>query len=122
MKKIVILERLDEPSDYNFRVAFRIIIPAAKQLFYSDGTKTSAYPYAAAALIAAIQAGQVEEVVEVMHWTRDASGNPPPLNAVAADMETRYNQIQTEMNTRNPWVRYGTSWDGSAWTQEGVVL
>ena len=122
MKSIVILDRFSIPSDYNFHVAFRLTVPTGKQPFFADDSKTSAYASAEQPTIDAIKAGQVVEVVKSMRWTKDDEGNLPPLSTVTADLEAKLADLQAVMDTRNPWVKYGTSYDGNAWTQAGVTL
>lgn len=114
-RRIVILKRINEPSDLAFEFVLWADVPAARQPFYADPTATSAYAEATAAEIDAIKTGAVAEQLDS---GTAAAGTPLP--EILAKLEARWERWQDEVNTRNPWVRYGTSWDGTTWTQEGV--
>lgn len=115
-RKIIILDRTGLPSDQNYRVAFWLDVPAARQPFYADATATSVVKGATQAEIDAIKAGQiVEEVVEVPALA--GATQTQLLNALIA----RYNARQAEFTARNPWARYGSYWDGTGWTAVTVA-
>lgn len=114
-KRIVILERINEPSDLAFQFVLWADVPVARQARYADPNATSAYAEATAAEIDAIKTGAV---AEQLGSGTAAAGTP--LAQIYAKLETRWEQWQDEVNTRNPWVRYGSSWDGTTWTQDGV--
>ena len=63
MKKIIILENLGTD-----RIAYRVclwgVVPVARQPFYADATKESAYRDASADELAALRSGAVVEHVE----------------------------------------------------------
>jgi len=114
-KKIIILERLDEPSDYNFNVLFWLDVPAERQRFFANPAATSAYKDATPEEIAAIQNGQIKEVVQKCSYLAGTT-----IAAIIADLQAKYSANQAALNSHNPWVRYGTYWDGSSWTQQGT--
>jgi hypothetical protein len=116
MAAIIQLERTGMPSDQNFRVAFWLDVPAARQSYYADASLTSAFKGITAPELAAIRSGEVIEVVEVL--PKLASGT---VGEWRADAVVRFNQLQTELNNRNPWARYGTRWDGTTWTPVTVA-
>lgn len=114
-KRIVILDRINEPSDMAFRFVLWADVPAARQPFYANAAATSAYADATAPELDAIRTGSVAEQV--------GSGTAAigtPLADILAKLEVRWERWQDEVTTRNPWVRYGSYWDGTTWTQEGV--
>lgn len=115
-RKIIQLERVGMPSDTNFRVAFWLDVPAARQTFYANASATSAVKGATQAEVDAIKAGQVVEVIETL---------PRPAGTTIGefrnDAEARYAQLQAELVNRNPFARYGTFWDGSSWTPVTVA-
>ena len=115
-KKIIILERTDEPSDYNFNVLFWLNVPAARQRFFANPAATSMYKDATPEEIVAIQSGQVSEAVRRFSYPAGTT-----IATIIADLQTKYNASQALLNSRNAWVRYGTYWDGSTWTQQGVM-
>lgn len=115
-RKIIILDRTGLPSDQNYRAAFWLDVPASRQAFYANPAAASAVKGATAAEVLAIQSGAiVEEVVEV--GATAGTGQA----ALLARLVSRYNDRQAEFTARNPWARYGSSWDGSAWTPVTVA-
>jgi hypothetical protein len=113
-RKIIVLEQVGETGD--FRVAFWLDVPATRQSFYADPSATSLFRAASAEEIAAIRAGAVVERVE--RFDRPFGGSLAQLrNALVI----RYGQLQARVDADNPWVRYGTSYDGTTWTAAGVT-
>lgn len=55
-------------------VAYWLDVPAALQARFADPTATSRVPWATAAEVQALRAGQVVEVVETVRWA-----DPPPV-------------------------------------------
>tara|TARA_R110000868_G_scaffold143298_1_gene361350 strand:- start:7931 stop:8284 length:354 start_codon:yes stop_codon:yes gene_type:complete len=115
-KQIIILERVDEPSDLNFRYALWATVPAARVSAYANASATSAYRDASAPEIAAIQAGQIVEQVDKATF---AVGTP--LGQIQTDLIRRFNVFQGQINAKNPNGRYGTFWDGASWTAGGTA-
>lgn len=114
-RKIVILDRLNLPSDQDYRVAFWLGVVPARQPFHANAAAVSAVKDATQAEIDAIKAGAIiEEVITVP--APSSTGQAALLAALVA----RYNVRQAEITARNPWARYGSYWDGSAWT--GVTV
>lgn len=114
-RKIIILDRQNLPSDQDFRVAFWLDVPAARQTFYANPAAVSAVVGATQGEVDAIRTGAVvEEIVTV-----PARADRTQAQILAA-LVTRYNARQAEFTARNPWARYGSYWDGSAWT--GVTV
>lgn len=118
-RKIIILERTDMPSDANYRVAFWLDVPAARQAFYANAQAKSVVIGATAGEISAIQTGAVVEVVEVVETLRRPAGTT--LAAMRTLLAARHGELQADLIARNPYDRYGTSWDGAAWTAGGVA-
>ena len=110
-RKIIVLDQTGLPSDSNYTVAFWLSVPAARQLFYANAAATSHVVGAQAAEISAIQAGQIMERIVSVPYIKGTS-----LGAIQADLVSRYNAAQTELNNDNPWNHYGTTWDGTTWT------
>ena len=115
MQLIIILDRTSvSPMTANYLM--RATVPAARQSFFADPTKMSAYKQASAGDIAALQAGQIVEKVNSLNYDG--------MNAAAIKVKLIADQaaFQTEVNGQsyNPWIYYGSSWDGSAWTMAGV--
>lgn len=115
-RKIIQLERTGMPSDQNFRVALWLDVEVARQPFYADAAATSVVKGITAPELAAIQAGEIVEVVDVV--PKLADGTVGDWRAAA---EVLYSLKQQELTSRNPWVRYGTFWDGATWTPVTVA-
>lgn len=106
---ITILDQTGMPSDLNYRVAFWLDVPAARQGFFADATKTSAVKGIDAQDLAALQSGAIVEVVEVIPALVGA-----PLAAVKQAARNRLVDLQRDFNRDNTFNRYGTRW-----TQDG---
>ena len=114
-KKIIFLERLSTQKA-SFRVAYWADVPSARQTFYADASKASAWGDASAAEIIALQNGSVVERVETF------SAQVQRTRAeIKMALQVRWVAFQAEINAANPWNFYGSSWDGTAWTDEGVL-
>ena len=139
-KKIIILNRLNEPSDMTFRYAMWAVVPAARVSAYANATATSAYSGATAAELLAIQNGQVTERVVVWQATaavpiatiQAATAAVPiatiqaalvavPIATIQAALVAEFAKFQAEINARNPTGRFGTFWDGATWTLGGTA-
>jgi hypothetical protein len=107
-RKIIILEQVGEPADY--RIAFWLDVPAARVAFYVNAGATSAVIGATAQEIAAIQAGQVVEVVKP--FPRDFGVTQAQLRAA---LVTEHARLQTLLTDTTKWARYGSYWDGANW-------
>jgi FAD/FMN-containing dehydrogenase len=115
-RKIIILDRMNLPSDQDFRIAFWLDVPAARQQFYANSEAVSAVIGATSEELDAIKAGVVvEEIVTVPG--RAGAGQAALLAAIVS----RYQARQAEFTARNPWARYGSFWDGTGWTAVTVA-
>jgi hypothetical protein len=113
-RKIIVLEQVGESGD--FRIAFWLDVPEARQPFYADPSAASAFRDAATDEIAAIRSGAVVEHVE--RFDRPFGGTLAQLRTA---LVARHAQLQARVTKDNPWVRYGTSFDGTTWTAAGVL-
>ena len=110
-RKIIILESNPVTAgEIAFRYAMWADVPAARQSRYADATLTSQVVGATAGELTALRNGSVVEKVE------EARFGASTVPAVQALLINRFNAYQTEITAKNPWQRYGTSWDGSSWT------
>ena len=114
-KKIIILDKIagERPS---YRVAFWADVPSARQSFYAGASLTSAWGDASVAENTALQAGSVVERVETF------SADPPKSKSqIKVFLEARWMAFQAEIDAANPWNFYGSFWDGTTWTDGGVL-
>lgn len=114
MRKIVIMEQVGEPADY--RVAFRLDVPVARRVFYANAAATSSVVGATPEEVAALQAGEIFEVVRT--FPRDNGTTVAQLRTALVETHGR---LQDRLTTNNIWNRYGTSWDGATWTAVTVA-
>ena len=109
--KIIILET--EPGRISY--AFWADVPAARQRFYADAAKVSVWKDALAADNLALQNGSVVEISSSYQIEEGASA--ARIRSVLLDLHGKY---QARIDARNPWARYGTTYD-TTWTAGGVV-
>lgn len=114
-RKIVVLNRVDIPSDFNFMVAFWPTVPTQRQTYYANANKTSQVRTITAPELAELQSGQITEVVKKMNFS---AGTPQGI--ITSALVAEFNKIQDEVNGYNEWNYYGTSWDGTSWTLAGI--
>lgn len=116
MQLIIILERTSlDPLTINY--VLRATVPMARQAYFADPNKTSAYKNASAADLAALQAGQIVE-----RTCSDIVGGRT-VAQIKALLQSVQAAFQAEVNSQsfNPYRYYGSSWDGTAWTDGGAV-
>lgn len=109
-RKIIIQERINEPSDFSFRYVFWASVPTARQLLYANPNKTSIVRDVTAGELTAIKNG---EILEFQGDGQYIAGTP--IATIQADLISKFNSYQTRVNNLNPWRYYGTSWDGTSW-------
>lgn len=111
-RKIIVLEQYAVlPGELGFRYALWADVPAARQARYANPTFETAVAGASQAEIGALRSGAVVEKVEDGRWP--AGTTVPSIQAL---LVSRFQDFQAEVTARNPWQRYGTSWDGTTWT------
>ena len=111
-KRVIILEQLDTRT---YRYALWADVPLARQTYYANPAASSEWKQATAADVAALASGAVVEHVD--HFVVEAGTGLP---AVRALLQTQWQGFQDRITSDNPWVRYGTFWDGATWTAGGV--
>jgi hypothetical protein len=115
-RKIIILDRVNLPSDQDFRVAFWLDVVPERQPFYANAAAVSAVVGATAEELAAIRSGAVLEEVQTVPARANAT-----QAAILAAIVARYTARQAEFTARNPWARYGSFYDGTKWTPVTVA-
>ena len=110
-KQIIILETTDKGR---LRAAFWLAVPAARQPFYAN-SNVSAYKDATTQEATALQSGAVKEEVATFVIGGLTAGQIRTL------LQGEFTRRQAELNAYNPWARFGTSWDGTTWTNSGVA-
>lgn len=115
-RKIIILDRVNLPSDQDFRVAFWLGVAPSRQPFHANPSAVSAVVGATPEELDAIKNGAVVEEITIVPARSSAT-----QAAVLAALVSRYTARQAEFTARNPWARYGSFYDGTAWTAVTVA-
>ena len=91
-------------------------VPLARQRFYANPSRTTDYLDVTADELTALRNGSVAE----RHVRVEM-----PVGTTTAQIRTRlvnmHGLYQAFVNNENPWSRYGSSWDGAAWTAVTVA-
>ena len=115
---IIILDRSDPTNPNVYRYVFWADVPSARQPFYAalaGPTAVSAWKDALAADNTALQNGSVVEKVDTIQVPSHAT-----LAQIRVFLQDKWAEYQAAITARNPWQRYGTTWDGTTWTAGGV--
>ena len=110
-RKIIIQERINEPSDFSFRYIMWADVPATRQSQYADPDKTSLVKDITTGELQAIKDGKVIEIQETAEFVAGT-----PIATIQAELIKRQGIFQAKINAANPWKFYGTSYDGTSWT------
>lgn len=110
MRKIIIQERINEPSDFSFRFVLWATVPVSRQALYADPTKTSVVKDITAEELQDLRDGKFVESQETAEFLAGTS-----IATIQAKLIERFNTFQAKITTANPWRFYGTSWDGTSW-------
>jgi hypothetical protein len=108
--RVIILDQTsDDANTYN--CVMWADVPAARQSYYANANAKSAWNGATAADNTNLQTGVMVEQLTVQRV-------PPntPLAQVEAFMAQLWQNYQTQITGNNPWIHYGSTWDGTTWT------
>lgn len=86
-------------------------VPAARQQYYANAGAKSAWTGATTQDNTNIQSGSVAETVVVQRVPAGAT-----LNQIENFLQNLWQQYQTSITNANPWLHYGSTWDGTTWT------
>ena len=114
-KKIVILEK-QGGGFTSFKYLLWCDVPVGRQTFYANDSAGSVYRDASAGELSMIRSGSISEIVDVITVNPGAT-----VALVQSALTIRFNNAQAQVTSDNPWVRYGTFWDGSSWTNGGAT-
>jgi hypothetical protein len=113
-KKIIVLDRVGEPSDESYNYVLWASVPAGREPAYADAAKTSAYKDATVEELTALRDGTVVERTGLLAYQTGGS------SGFKQDLIKLFNAYQAEITKANPYQRYGTFSDGTAWTDAGT--
>lgn len=114
--RIIALEQPDRNDPRTYRYLLWADVPTARQRFYADPAKVSAWLDATAPDNAALASGAVVERSDTMRIPLGAT-----LAQIKAFLEARHADFQADITNNNPWVRYGMTFDGTTWVNGGVA-
>jgi hypothetical protein len=107
---IIVLDQTPEDANtYNF--VLWADVPAARQTYYANPNAKSAWSGATTTDNTNLQTGLVAERVFAQ---RVQAGTT--LAQIEAFMQTQWQNYQSYVNSYNPWIHYGSTWDGNTWT------
>lgn len=111
--RVIILEQEDTRI---FRYALWADAPAARQSFFADASRTSVWKQANAADNLALQNGSVIERTDKLVMPAGST-----IAQARQALQDVWQQFQNGVTNDNPWVRYGSTWDGTTWVAGGVT-
>jgi hypothetical protein len=111
MNKIIILERINEPSDFSFRFAMYATTPATRESKYLSAEKTSAVAGLDPTQLQLIKDGKIVESIETAEFLAGTT-----MKTIQDELIKRQEAFQAKVDATNPWKYYGTAWDGTKWT------
>ena len=116
MDYIVILERTSiNPPTISF--VMRADVPVARQPFYADAAKTSAYKGIVAADLADLRAGKVIEKTDSFGY---GGMTLAQIKAALIEKQAAFQADVTADAEYNPFRFYGSAWNKTAWVAGGV--
>ena len=113
--RIIILEQ-DRNDANQYRYALWADVPLARQPFYANASAVSAWRDALTSDTTNLQSGAVAEKVSVL---KIAPGST--VAQIEAFLQQTWTLYAAEIAAANPWVVYGSNWDGAVWTVTGVA-
>lgn len=107
--RVIILGQ--DPINVNtYNVLYWADVPAARQPFYANSAAVSAWAQATTVDNQNLQSGAVVESATVQTF---------PAGTVIGTIETylqnEWSKYQAYINNFNPWIHYGSTWDGTTW-------
>jgi len=100
----------DDPTQNTWTALLWADVPASRQTFYASANKTSAWSGATAADNTNLQNGSVVEQAITQRV-------PPGTNISQIEnyLQAVWSNFQNDVTNNNPWVHYGSTWDGTTW-------
>jgi len=112
MPRLRVIFLAGTPDDPNtWQAALWADVPAARQSYYANPNAKSAWAGATATDNTNLQSGVMAEQVITQRV---------PVGTSIAQIETflqnQWQTFQNEITNNNPWIHYGSTWDGTTWT------
>jgi hypothetical protein len=112
MPRLRVIFLAGTPDDPNtWQAALWADVPGARQSFYAQPTTyISAWSGATAADNTNLQNGSVVEQVITQRVPPGTS-----ISQIEAYLQSVWQNYQNSITNNNPWVHYGSTWDGTTW-------
>jgi hypothetical protein len=112
MPRLNVIVLAQSPEDVNtYQVVLWADVPVARQTYYANPNAKSAWSGATTTDNTNLQTGAVVESI--------ASQRVPPntpLAQIEAFLQQQWTAYQNQITNYNPWIHYGSTWDGTTWT------
>jgi hypothetical protein len=107
---VIVLDQVNgDPTIY--RYVLWADVPAARQTYYAAANAASVWKGATATdntnIASGAMAEQVSELRVPSGWT---------IAQVEAQLQSLWQTYSTYISNYNPWIHYGSTWDGNTWT------
>jgi len=106
LRVILLDQHADDSSTYN--VVLWADVPAARQIYYANPNKVSAWPSATGQDNTNLQNGSVSESVVSQRITQGTG-----LPQIEGILQQLWQSYQNFITNNNPWQRYNTTWHGT---------
>lgn len=115
-KKIIILERVNAPSDYSFRYCLWAENPSARKGHHANPNFVSSFSGISAEELEALRTGAVIEETGFAQFKDGTS-----LDSIQNELQKRFDIFQQNVIEQNKLSLYGTFLDENGWTEGGVA-
>jgi hypothetical protein len=116
-KRVIILDKTGQ-AGVDFNVVLWAVVPTTRRTFYAaqQANFVSAWKDITATEAAKFTSGEWTE--RPLRYSRPDSGGLPQAQA---ELQAEWQKFQNEIDNFNPWNRYGSNWDGTAWSMVTVA-
>jgi hypothetical protein len=115
MKKIIILNKVNQKTYFEVNYIFWLSVPVAQQPFRINPQAASAYSGASAAELTALQNGSVVEFAGKASYLSEVTNAQ-----IGVDLVSKYNAEQSALNADDKFNYFGSFWNGTNWTIQGA--
>lgn len=108
--RIIVLNQLNGDANL-YSYCMWADVPTARQSYYANASNKSAWTGATSADNGNLVSGAMVEKVDSLRIP-----NGTTLAQIEAFLQIRWTNFQSDITAANPWIRYGSTWDGTTWT------
>ena len=114
-KKIIVLEKTPQQNYFIVNYLFWLDVPANQQTLRANVNLTSSFAGATSEELQNIKDGKVVELTGTSSYNLDATNQ-----TIAVDLQQKFINEQAGLTGSHKFIYYGTFWDGTTWTIQGV--